>query len=41
MRTMLLAFLAIVVIALVSGYGLQEAGFSSQERYSSGNVRLN
>ena len=41
MRMMLLAFAAVVLIAIVANVGLENAGFSSQEQDSSQNVRLN
>jgi hypothetical protein len=40
MRAMLTAFLAIVVIAVAADFGLNRAGFSSQDVHSSPNVRL-
>ena len=40
MKVMMLAFLAIAVIGVVSYYGLNQIGYSSQEQYSSANVRL-
>lgn len=40
MRAMLTAFAAIIVIAFIADFGLHEIGFSSQDRYSSPNVRL-
>ena len=40
MRTMLLAFAAILVIAFASDYGLDRAGFTSAERNAGANVRL-
>ncbi len=41
MRMMLLAFIAIILIAIIANVGLRVAGFSSQDQYSSQNVRLN
>lgn len=41
MRMMLLAFAAVVLIAIVANFGLENAGFSSQKQDSSQNVRLN
>jgi hypothetical protein len=40
MRAMLTAFLAIVVIAVAADFGLNRAGFTSQDVQSSPNVRL-
>ena len=40
MRAFLTAVLAIVVIAVAADWGLNRAGFSSQERQSSPSVRL-
>lgn len=41
MKTMFLAFLATLVIAVAFDFGLDHAGFSAAERTSSpGNVRL-
>jgi len=40
MRTILLAFAGVILIAIVADYALELAGFSSQEQYSSHNVRL-
>lgn len=40
MRTMLLAFAAILVIAFAADYGLDRAGFTSAERNAGANVRL-
>ena len=40
MRAMLLAFVAIAVIGVGSYYGLQYAGFGSDERQSGSAVRL-
>jgi hypothetical protein len=37
---MMLAFASMVLIAIVSSIGLEYAGFSSKEQYSSENVRL-
>ncbi len=40
MKAMLIAFVAIVVIAVGANYGLHQAGFSSEEVQSGPNVRL-
>ena len=40
MKAMLTGFAAIVVIGLAAWIGLGESGFSSEEVYSSENVRL-
>jgi hypothetical protein len=40
MKAMLAGFAAIVVISVVAWYGLENAGFSSQEVYSGANVRI-
>ncbi|MGB7269832.1 MAG: hypothetical protein WBC90_09960 [Albidovulum sp.] len=40
MRSMFLAFLAIAVIAVAAGLGLNQAGFSSQEASAGPDVRL-
>lgn len=41
MRVMFLAFLAIFAIAFLANFGLDHAGFSSEQRQSSANVRIN
>jgi len=40
MKSMYLAFLSIVAIAVLADYGLQNAGFSAQEVTSGPAVRL-
>lgn len=40
MKAMLAGFVAVAVIAVVAYFGLHEIGFSSQQVYSSENVRL-
>lgn len=40
MKTMLIAFVSIVVIAVVADFALNEAGFSAAERFSLKDVRL-
>ena len=40
MKAMLTGFAAIAVIGVVAYYGLHEIGFSSEEVYTSSNVRL-
>lgn len=40
MRAMLTAFAAMIVIAFVADSALHQIGFSSEDRYSSQNVRL-
>ena len=40
MKTMLLAFATMIVIAFGADYALHEAGFSSADRTSGGAVRL-
>ena len=40
MKAMLSGFAAIVVISAAAWYGLNQAGFSSQEQQSDTNVRL-
>lgn len=40
MKAMLAGFAAIVVISVGAYYGLGEAGFASQDVFSSDNVRL-
>lgn len=40
MKAMLAAFAAIVVIAIGASYGLERAGFSSEERQAAPSVRL-
>ena len=40
MKAMLAGFAAILIIAIASKVGLAQIGFSSQDRYSSDNVRL-
>lgn len=40
MKSMFLAFLAIVVVAVVADVGLDYAGFSAQEATSGPSVRL-
>lgn len=40
MRVMLMAFGAIVVIAVAANLGLNNAGFSSQDRQTAASVRL-
>lgn len=40
MKAMFSGFAAIIVIGVVAYYGLHELGFSSQEVYSSPNVRV-
>lgn len=40
MKAMLAGFLGIVVISAAAWYGLGQAGFSTQERNSGANVRL-
>ncbi len=40
MKPMWAAFAAIALIAIVVSYGLEQAGFSSAERASGQNVRL-
>tara|TARA_R110002124_G_scaffold204702_2_gene371101 strand:+ start:361 stop:486 length:126 start_codon:yes stop_codon:yes gene_type:complete len=40
MKSMYLAFLSIVVIAVLADYGLQNAGFSAQEETSGPATRL-
>lgn len=41
MRTMLAGFAAIVAISVAAHFGLGMAGFSSEDRQSGSNVRLN
>lgn len=41
MKSMLLAFVAVGVIAVAANYALEFAGFSSADRTASDNVRLN
>ncbi len=40
MKTMLTAFAAVILIAVLANYGLQQLNFSSKEEYSTKNVRL-
>lgn len=40
MKTMLLAFAAVIGIAFGADYALDHAGFSAEERLSSDSVRL-
>lgn len=40
MKTMLIGFAAIILIALAASFGLNEIGFSSEERFSGNAVRL-
>ena len=40
MRPMLLAFAAIILIAFLADYGLDQAGFSTAEQGSTAAVRL-
>ena len=40
MKTMLAAFATALVIAVVAQVGLQNAGFTSAERFSADSVRL-
>jgi hypothetical protein len=40
MKAMLAGFVAVAVIGVVAYFGLHEIGFSSQQVYSSENVRL-
>lgn len=40
MKAMLTGFAAIVVVSGIAWYGLEQAGFSSAEVFSSGSVRL-
>ncbi|GLT11082.1 hypothetical protein PVW51_08325 [Sulfitobacter sp. PR48] len=40
MKVMFAGFAGIMVIGVVAYFGLHEMGFSSQDVYSSGNVRL-
>ena len=40
MKAMFAGFAAMIVISVGAYYGLHEIGFSSQERYSGDNVRL-
>ncbi len=40
MKAMLAGFAAIIVITVAAWYGLGQAGFSSQDVYSSQNVRI-
>ena len=40
MRTMITAFIAVIVIAFGADYALHQLGFSSQEQGSSSSVRL-
>ena len=41
MKAMLAGFAAIVAISVVAHFGLDRAGFSSEDVYSNENVRLN
>jgi hypothetical protein len=41
MKSMFLAFLAIILVAFAADYGLHRMGFSAQEETSSPSVRLN
>lgn len=40
MKTMLTAFAAVILIAVLANYSLQQLNFSSKEEYSTKNVRL-
>ncbi|WP_272490877.1 hypothetical protein [Mesobacterium pallidum] len=40
MKAMFAGFAAMIVISVGAYYGLHEIGFSSQDRYSGDNVRL-
>lgn len=41
MKVMFAGFVASVLIAVAAWYGLNNAGFSTQQTYTSPNVRLN
>lgn len=40
MKAMFIAFAAIILIAIAADYGLERAGFSTQEKQAAPSVRL-